>query len=143
MTTSRQWLILGAVVLLILGTLFVLSNNSRETSTLEQQVPAAGETVTVSYSILDRYHNEELSVPAHGTVLSALQSLDEQDPELALVVTEYEGIGTLVEGMYGYTNGTDGQYWHYTVNDVLPMVGADTHPLSEGDTVHWVFGEFE
>lgn len=56
-----------------------------------------------------------------------------------LVTKEYAGLGTLVEQIGSSVNGTDGNYWTYTVNDVFVPIGADAYVLKSGDQIEWSF----
>jgi hypothetical protein len=46
---------------------------------------------------------------------------------------------TLVDSINNAVSGTDGKYWQYYVNGVLPNVGADKCVLTNGDSLKWSF----
>lgn len=101
--------------------------------------PVSGGLVTIS---IDNAHVfDEVPIDGNDTVLSVLSTLDVQDTELNLNTKTYDGLGTLVTGMYGKQNGVDDAYWQYTVNEIMPQVGADAYILANGDQVEWVFAE--
>ena len=47
--------------------------------------------------------------------------------------------GRLVVSVYNRTNGDNGAYWQYWVNDVYASVSSDSYSLSDGDSVVWSF----
>lgn len=47
--------------------------------------------------------------------------------------------GRLVVSVNGYTNGDNGTYWQYWVNEVYASVSSDSYMLSDGDAVLWSF----
>ena len=51
--------------------------------------------------------------------------------------TEFDAI--LIDSINNVENGADGKYWQYYVNDDIPMVGADNHPVENGDSIEWRF----
>ncbi len=77
------------------------------------------------------------------TVLDVLHTIDARDEKLALITKEYAGLGVLVESMGGQVNGTNNEYWQYTVNGIMPQVGADAMHVQNGDTIEWYFGSSE
>jgi len=46
---------------------------------------------------------------------------------------------TLINSINNASGGTDGKYWQYYVNDLLPNVGADKYLISNGDSIRWSF----
>jgi hypothetical protein len=101
------------------------------------------QTINVSLTIEGVYTNKQVTAAFGDTVLEVLQSLNEVNPELLLITKEYSGLGILVESIVGKTNGTDGEYWQYLVNGVMPQIGADKLELKEGDFVEWRFEKSE
>lgn len=83
-----------------------------------------------------------IPVAAQDTVLDVLNQLHEANEHVDLVTKEYAGIGVLVQSMYGRENGTDNKYWQYTINGIMPQVGADKAKVKAGDSILWQFGEF-
>lgn len=113
-----------------------------ERSPLPQQ-HETGETSpigNITLTIQGEYENKSISILSNTTLLELLQTQNAEDSELQLDTKEYAGLGTLIESMYGYKNGTDGKYWQYKVNDVMPQIGADKYILKPGDAVQWFFG---
>ncbi len=54
---------------------------------------------------------------------------------------EYEEMGILITQINDKINGKDNKYWQYSVNDEIPMVGADKyHPINQ-DYIKWEFKE--
>ena len=93
----------------------------------------------ITLSVDGLYANKLIPIEKDGTVLQTLERLDAADPLLQLKSKSYGELGILIEAMGGQTNGTDGNYWQYTVNGVAPMIGAGAYILKDGDTVEWRF----
>lgn len=88
-----------------------------------------------------------------GTVLTYTVTIEENTPYRALMQAARPENGNLtVESTYyamydsvmvnsiaGHENGEDSKYWAFYVNDEMPMLGADTFKLEDGDTVKWIF----
>lgn len=51
----------------------------------------------------------------------------------------YPGMGDLVIGIGGFTNGTGGDYWQYKVNGQYVQTGADGYIPKPGDDILWEF----
>lgn len=49
---------------------------------------------------------------------------------------------TIINSINNAVSGTDGKYWQYSVNDILPNVGADKYFITNGDVVKWSFETF-
>jgi hypothetical protein len=79
------------------------------------------------------------AITSGETALQLLEALNATDPNLKLTTKAYSGMGVLVEGIGGKTNGTDQKYWQYKVNGTMPMVGADQYQLASGDSIEWYF----
>lgn len=135
---------IGSAVIL-LGVAFfgvtILLNKTAEAPTQQpsEQQPSPQQTQHISLTIEGLYTDTQVAITADDTVLSMLQALDAEDPDLALVTTEYAGLGTLVESIAGKTNGENDNYWQYVVNGAMPQVGADQLRLNDGDSVEWRF----
>lgn len=139
MNNKTLWHVGGIFVLmsaLALGLAVFIENNQSLRETPSEEATQQG---AVTLSIDGLYSEKEVHLLSMQTPLDVLRSLNESDPDLSLVTKEYSGLGTLVEGMAGKTNGTDNKYWQYTVNGVMPQVGADTLQLTDGDSVAWRF----
>jgi hypothetical protein len=104
-----------------------------------QTQQAAPQPAQVTLTIDGLYSAKPVAITQGQTVLSVLQMLDAQDPQLQLVTKEYAGLGTLIVGMRGVTNGIGKKYWQYKVNGVMPQVGAGQLQLKDGDSVDWFF----
>lgn len=125
-----------AVILLGVLTFFI---KPVDAPTPESTDSALSEDITATLSITDFVTDAPVAVTADTSVLSVLQTLNENNPDLQLATESYEGLGTLVTSMAGQENGTDGQYWQYTVDGVMPQVGADAYVLQGGEAVVWEF----
>lgn len=131
----------GFVVILI-GGFFLFLNYTPFGQNSEQTVnDVAKETITVSLNIEGVMAEKNIEVVDNSTVLNLLETLSEQESVINLKTEVYDGIGTLVTGIGEKQNGNDNYYWQYTVNEVMPMIGADAYTLSDGDFVLWEFKE--
>lgn len=126
-----------ALTLLILVLGFLNFNSAEAPEVLE----LPDNDISVSLKIGNRFQDNEYTISQGDTVLDALAVLDALDPELKLTTEYYEGLGALITSMYGLENGTDGNYWQYEVNEVMPQIGASAYELQDNDTVYWQFTE--
>lgn len=72
---------------------------------------------------------------AGRTVFDLLQSQTSD-----LEVKEYS-FGKLVTSINHLTNGTDGKYWTYFVDDKSASVSADNYKCRDSEKVEWGFGK--
>lgn len=103
----------------------------------------AASDINLSISIDNIYEKKPITVLSGLSVLEILEMLDEGDSDLNLELKEYSGLGVLVQGMVGMTNGEGNRYWQYEVNGVMPQVGASQYVLEEGDFIKWTFERSE
>ena len=127
------------LVALVLGVSTVIDHSK----VAEQQRLSTPQAEVALITIEDLYAEKEVVITSGETVLDLLQILDAQDQQVRLATKEYSGLGTLVESIGGKANGMNDEYWQYTVNGVMPQIGADVFTLSPGDSVEWYFGSSE
>ncbi len=143
MKIKHLWNIIGlGIVIAILAVVFLAAGGNNNMATQATgQISEPREQAVIS---VEGVFDERTVVINPGeNVLTVLEELNDVEPQLQLTVKEYTGLGVLVEGMNGKINGTDNNYWQYTVNDVMPQVGADTLKLRDGDVVRWYFSQSE
>jgi hypothetical protein len=83
----------------------------------------------------------QIEVSPNTTLLTALENLNQTNPEIKLKTKNYGDMGVLVEQLGDSANGQDEKYWQYFVNAVQPMVGADKYILNNNDQVEWKFAK--
>ncbi len=138
MYTKRiQVLAAGVLSVALLAGLYLYAGNFQASIAPAQETPQGG---YVSLTIEGLYENKTVPITQGESALKLLQVLDTQDPSLQLSIKEYAGLGVLVVGMHGITNGTNKEYWQYKVNGTMPQIGADKLILKNGDSVEWFFG---
>ncbi|MBI2004963.1 DUF4430 domain-containing protein [Patescibacteria group bacterium] len=139
MQTRQRWKIIGAVVLAVVVAMVFfyaeVAQAPRQAAELDASL-----TDTVTLSIEGLYTDKQVSFASGETLLQVLQGLNTQDPAMRLVVKEYAGLGTLIDGMGDLRNGMGGKYWQYQVNGVMPQVGAGAYAVKNGEVVEWFFG---
>lgn len=145
MKVNKKYLALSAIVVLaVAGGVFWYTDEVSAPTLPAQAVPQTQQAVPqpaqVTLTIEGLYNAKQVAITQGQTVLGVLQMLNAADPKLQLATKEYAGLGTLIVGMHGVTNGTGKKYWQYTVNGVMPQVGAGQLQLKEGDSVDWFFG---
>lgn len=69
------------------------------------------------------------------------QSVLDQLKREAKVETKQSTYGTLVEGINGVMNGTDGKYWLFYVDGQMADKGADAYITKGGETIEWTFSK--
>ncbi len=131
-------ILIAALVVIAAAIMFAFWYPAGDTN--ERPVPTDGRTGTISLSIQGMNASERLEVSS-VTLLQILTALNEQRPGMQLSTKTYTGIGTLVDGMNGMQNGEDNKYWQYTVNGVMPQIGADAYIPQPGDSIEWYFAE--
>lgn len=138
MYTKRiQVLAVGVLSVALLAGLYFYAGNYQTSIQPAQETPQNG---SISLTIESLYENKTIAITQGESVLQILQTLDTQDPSLQLSLKEYSGLGVLVVGMHGITNGINKEYWQYKVNGTMPQIGADKLILKNGDSVEWFFG---
>jgi len=137
-TKRTQAVAVGVLSVALLAGLYFYAGNSQISAPPAQETPQGG---NISLTIENLYENKTVSITQGESVLKLLQILDTQDPSLQLSIKEYSGLGVLVVGMHGITNGINKEYWQYKVNGTMPQIGADKLILKDGDSVEWFFGE--
>ena len=104
------------------------------------EAAAAPQGPSIVLSIQGLYSNKQVAITTNESLLTLLQTLNAQDPQMQLKTQNYSGLGALITSMGGLTNGTDKQYWQYKINGVEPQIGASGYILKPGDRVDWFFG---
>jgi len=142
MSTKTIWRAIGVgaiVVALLLG----ISVFTTRSEMAQAPAQTTRQTQTATITIEGLYADKTVQFSSPKTVLDLLRQLDAEREEVRLVTKEYPGLGVLVESIGGTTNGTNGEYWHYRVNGVLPQVGADKFEINNGDAIEWFFAKPE
>jgi hypothetical protein len=134
------WAVGLGILTLVIYSSFTNFEWSQKTDESSQSIPI---DVTASITIGDHYKEKEVHLKENTSALQIMQILNTEDPELRLVTKEYSGLGTLVESMFGLTNGSENKFWQYKVNDVMPQIGADKLIIHNGDVITWFFAESE
>lgn len=125
------------VLILVVGGAFVFYPSPDVT--IPPQETVQNNEISVSLSVEGVYESKTVTAHSDETALSLLERLNEEDSQVTLEVKKYSGLGSLVENIGELHNGTDNKYWQYTVNDVMPQIGADKFTLSNGDQIKWFF----
>lgn len=121
---------------------YYVTNNTTYTTESANPVAPALESDTVTLSIEGVLAATTTAISEGETVLELLTRLDSRDDSIALSTQDYGDMGILVTALGGHANGTDGKYWQYTVDGVVPLVGADQYTLTDGETLVWEFKGF-
>ena len=132
---KRRILIGALVVAVIVAGSFVYEGATREPAgAASETTPTYINAFLVIEGVLPKAN---VRVP-EGSALALLTEVSKEQ-SFALKTKEYQGMGTLVEKIGEFENGTDGKYWHYYVNNLLAPVGADAYKVKEGDVIEWRF----
>jgi hypothetical protein len=143
-----------AIAVAAFGTVYTFSN--QEVPLAEplayQAASPAGEVAGVT--------TQEQLVEVPVTITFADGSTQSQTPALAVgssvldytlqtclqaglaIELEASEFGTLIKAIGQDTNGTNDQYWTYTVNGEFATVGAAEYQTSAGDRIDWTFSGF-
>lgn len=125
----------------IVGILMIMGVVAVGAEIIEESKPQQSRQQTYSayLTVPELYTYERISVAVDSTALDLLRQINIQNPKLKLVTKDYVGMGTLVEGMVGKDNGTDGKYWTYYVNGEMAQVGAGNYVIKDNDQIEWKF----
>ncbi|XKT74783.1 MAG: DUF4430 domain-containing protein [Patescibacteria group bacterium UBA2163] len=104
-----------------------------------EQQEITTEQQTISISIEGMYQDESIRVKGDATILDVLLTLDKENDQLKVTTETYDGLGTLVTQIGDKKNGDRKRYWQYTVNGIMPQIGADALIVTEGDHIQWEF----
>lgn len=135
MNRTQQLQSIAVAALVVLAAVTAFTYTSIPKSAPESEQTHASVTLTIEGFATP------FSMPIHEgeTALAVLKARAVEDPDFEIGTKEYAGLGTLVESIGGMKNGTDGKYWQYKVNGVMPQVGAETLILHDGDSIEWFF----
>lgn len=137
---NKKILVLILAIMVVVAGLLTYTSDPQQNQHKEQ---SSTEVHTAFITIEGLYEYKKVDFTTNQTVLQLLQVLNQSDSRVALKTKEYSGMGTLVEGMVGKENGDENRYWQYTINGVMPQMGADMLEIKEGDRVEWHFVESE
>jgi len=132
---------ISVALVLVVGGTIIFSPPSSNPAPIQQNTQNV--EISVTLSVDEIYESKIITAQSDETLLSLMQRLNTIDPNLSLETKEYSGLGVLIEGIGKLHNGTDDKYWQYTVNYVMPQIGADKYTLSNGDQVEWSFKKSE
>jgi hypothetical protein len=132
---SIAFLVVFSACILTAGTYFLSKQSS-------QLIKISGDFLAkdIVYKINNGQETKEYKFDyvASSTVFSALQDLGQKE-KFTIIYKDYPEMGVLVESIGEITNGQDGKYWQYWVNDILGGVASDKNFLKPGDKVEWKF----
>lgn len=101
-------------------------------------VTEAPRDITASLSIESALPLETHTIPSNISALAFLIN-ETTEHSIPIQTKEYPGMGTLVETIGEFRNGTDSKYWLYYVNGTSAPVGADAYVVQEGDSIEWKY----
>lgn len=136
------WQIVGVGVVIV-ALLFGISAITERNEVAQESAQTIPQTGDLTITIEGLYTNKNVQFSSPKTALEILRQLDAGQEEMQLATKEYSGLGVLVEGIGGKTNGVNDEYWQYKVNGVMPQVGADKLEVKNGDVVEWYFDKSE
>ncbi len=141
MNKKNVWQIIGlaAIVVLVIGLPVLLQDKPQNSAPQNTTTVASQELITLSIEGL--FENKQVAITPEQTLLQVMQVLNNNDSSIRLLTKDYSGLGTLVEGLGSLTNSTNGEYWQYKVNGVMPQIGAGEYKLQVGDKVEWYFAK--
>ncbi len=132
----KHWTVLVSVVVIIGALVTPSLAHFFIPAPPESAAPLATLPITVSIQNLEK--SSALDVAIDTSALRALETLSTAQG-VGVRTKEFTGLGTLVEKIGEYENGTDGKYWHFYVNGKLAPVGAADYMVQSGDQIEWRF----
>ncbi len=85
---------------------------------------------------------KDISVTTGETMLQLLEN-QSKAATLNFTTKSYAGLGKIVETIGRKTNGEDGKYWQYWVNNQYVPVGAESYVIKPGDVTMWKFIKYK
>lgn len=136
---NRRFGIAAILILAILAGGFAYTQFLKPSPTASTETTRAVEVTLAIENILPP-HRAKI---ADGTTALELLRMESAEEGFTMSEKEYAGLGTLVESIGDFRNGTEGKYWTYTVNGAFSAVGADVYQPKAGDLIEWSFAEPE
>lgn len=130
-------LLSSALALILAGSLLVWGWRSHAQQQAAYAKPDAAFDVSVALTSPDLNQVFDLRSDDPQTAFSALQKVAEQ--YTIPLQFQTSGMGVFVTSISNVTNGTDGRYWVYEVNDQKIPVAADAYQLHDHDRLVWKF----
>ncbi|OGY79293.1 MAG: hypothetical protein A3B74_00390 [Candidatus Kerfeldbacteria bacterium RIFCSPHIGHO2_02_FULL_42_14] len=109
------------------------SKNSQKNS----QQEAINENSTFQATLRIEGQNFDTEVESGTTALSLLERVTTQN-NITLII-EKTALGQLITTIGNKTNGTDGKYWLYYVNNEAAPVGAADYTIAANDVIEFKF----
>ena len=100
------------------------------------------QTISTRLSIEHILLEETIAIESDTTALDLLTQASALFG-FTIKTKEYSGLGSLIETIGAYENGTNEKYWQYYINGMLAPVGAGAYVLQADDVIEWKFAEFE
>jgi hypothetical protein len=127
-------IVLGLVVLCFTGTAMKIPQKS------ELWFEKSNQTSVRIVIVGDDWIIDDNLVAIKGdTVFSILERCSEKNG-FSIDSTYYAQFdSTLINSINNDAGGTNGKYWQYYVNGMLPSIGADKYVISNGDVLTWSF----
>ncbi|MFO8133102.1 MAG: DUF4430 domain-containing protein [Thermoplasmatota archaeon] len=137
--------VLAAGVILLVALAVIVGIYALQDDTANVEAGQVTATLTIAYgnardNATVTYDN--LTVPGENATVYGLTMAAAQTGDFNVDSTYYGQYDSrLVDGVDGVANGQNDSYWQYTVNGNAGNVGADRHPIEDGDHVTWTFTE--
>lgn len=130
-------LVIGLIMLSFTGTAMKIPQKTEVWVEKSNQTSVRIEIQADSWAVTDNlvaYEGE--------TAFSLLKRCAEKN-SFSIESTYYDEFdSTMINSINNVVSGTEGKYWQYYVNDMLPNVGADKYIVTNGDMVRWSFEIF-
>ncbi len=127
-------LVIGLIMLSFTGTAMKIPQRTEVWVEKSNQTSVRIEIQADSWAVTDNlvaYEGE--------TAFSLLKRCAEKN-SFSIESTYYDEFdSTMINSINNVVSGTEGKYWQYYVNDMLPNVGADKYIVTNGDMVQWSF----
>lgn len=97
-------------------------------------------TVSLMLDYGNGYVRTYTDITTHnGETMMGLLEKQTRNAKIPFTVKKFNGLGTLIETIGTKTNGDEGKYWQYWVNNVAISYGADAYLVKPGDVIEWKF----
>jgi len=143
----KKQLNLEKIPFIAVTTILILLSFSGSTMAIPDQTDiwledSAETSVTIAVKGSTWEFSDQIILTQQTAVLAVLDSMAKRNEFPVDTIHDTSLDATFINAINGDTNGEGQCYWQYTVNGEMPMAGADSTMVSNGDIIIWHFSQF-
>ncbi len=141
---GRKSVLAAAVILLVamavIVGIYALSNDGSDNGSSGGANQTMNASVTIAFGNGTTWSYDNVSISVANATVYKLTFKAAEAGTFPISSTYYPQYDShLITAIGGVANGQNDSYWQYTVNGTAGEVGADRHPVANGDHVRWTF----